>query len=153
MFDDTQITLTGLVGGHVTLHELSGDRCVASFRVACTPFHFRDGAWVRGAVTWHTVKAWNRLARNVAASVRSGEPVIVHGRLVADSWEREGRPQTSVEVVATSVGHDLTQGTTVLVRPGQQAATAPTSQEETSQETSEEASQEMSAGADEPRAA
>lgn len=130
--NDTQITLTGLVGGDVTLRELSGDRCVASFRVACTPSHFRDGAWVRGTPSWHTVKAWNRLARNVADSLHTGEPVIVHGRLVADVWDREGKPQTSFEVVATSVGHDLTQGTTVLTRPAR--ATAP-------------------AGTDEPRAA
>ena len=75
--NDTQITLTGLVGGDVTLRELSGDRCVASFRVACTPSHFRDGAWVRGTPSWHTMKAWNRLARNVADSLHTGEPVIV----------------------------------------------------------------------------
>lgn len=130
--NDTQITLTGLVGGDVTLRELSGERCVATFRVACTPSHFRDGAWVRGTPSWHTVKAWNRLARNVADSLHTGEPVIVHGRLVADVWDREGRPQTSFEVVATSVGHDLTLGTTVLTRPA--PATAP-------------------AGTDEPRAA
>lgn len=119
---DTQITLTGLVGGEVILHELPGDRCVASFRVACTPSRFRDGAWVRGTPSWHTVKVWNRLARHVAASLHSGEPVIVHGRLVADVWEREGKPQTSFEVVASAVGHDLTQGTTVLVRPTREDA-------------------------------
>ncbi len=139
---DTQITLTGLVGGEVTLRELPGDRCVASFRVACTPSRFRDGEWVRGTPTWHTVKVWNRLARNVADSLHSGEPVIVHGRLVADSWEREGKAQTSFEVVATSVGHDLTRGTTLLVRPEQEAATVPATPGGASP-----------AGTDEPRAA
>ena len=57
------------------------------------------------------MKAWNRLARHVADSLSSGDPVVVHGRLVADVWEREGKPQTSFEVVATSVGHDLSHGT------------------------------------------
>ncbi|CAM3590055.1 single-stranded DNA-binding protein [Nocardioides zeicaulis] len=133
--NDTQITLTGLVGGEVTLRELSGDRCVASFRVACTPSRFRDGEWVRGTPSWHTVKAWNRLARNVADSLHTGEPVIVHGRLVADVWDREGKPQTSFEVVASSVGHDLTQGTSVLTRPAREVADGPAT------------------GTDEPRAA
>lgn len=114
---DTQITLAGWIGSEVTLREVGADRQVASFRMACTPTRFRDGEWVKGATTWHTVKAWNRLARHVAASLRSGDPVVVHGRLVADVWEREGKPQTSWEVVATSVGHDLSHGTTTFTKP------------------------------------
>ena len=79
---DTQITLTGWIGGEVTLRELTEGRQVASFRVACTPSRLRDGEWVKGTTSWHTVKAWNRLARHVADSLHSGDPVVVHGRLV-----------------------------------------------------------------------
>lgn len=114
---DTQITLTGWIGGDVVLRELSGERAVATLRVACTPTRYRDGEWVRGTTSWHTVKAWNRLARHVAASLGSGDPVVVHGRLVADVWEREGAPQTSFEVVASAIGPDLSHGTATLVRP------------------------------------
>ena len=114
--NDTQITLSGWIGGEVTLRELSEGRHVASFRVACRPSHYRDGEWVRGTTSWHTVKVWNRLARHVAASLHNGDPVVVHGRLVADVWERDGKPQTSVEVVATSGGHDLFHGTTAFTK-------------------------------------
>ena len=114
---DTQITLTGWIGGEVTLREVAEGRQVASFRVACTPTRYRDGEWIKGTTSWHTVKVWNRLARHVAASLRSGDPVVVHGRLVADVWEREGKPQTTFEVVATSVGHDLAHGTTTFTKP------------------------------------
>ena len=114
---DTQITLAGWIGGEVTLREVGQDRHVASFRVACTPTRYRDGEWIKGTTSWHTVKAWNRLARHVAASLHSGDPVVVHGRLVADVWERDGKPQTSWEVVATSVGHDLSHGTTRFTKP------------------------------------
>jgi single-strand DNA-binding protein len=114
---DTQITLTGWIGGEVTLRDVAEGRQVASFRVACTPTRYRDGEWIKGTTSWHTVKAWNRLARHVAASLHSGDPVIVQGRLVADVWEREGRPQTSYEVVATSIGHDLSHGTTSFTKP------------------------------------
>ena len=114
---DTQITLAGWIGGEVTLREVGEGRQVASFRMACTPTRYRDGEWVKGTTSWHTVKVWNRLARHVAASLHSGDPVVVHGRLVADVWERDGKPQTSWEVVATSVGHDLTHGTSVFTRP------------------------------------
>ena len=113
---DTQITLTGRVGGDVTLRAVGHDRQVATFRLACTPSRFRDGEWTRGATTWHTVTAWNRLARHVAESLVSGDPVVVHGRLVADVWEREGKQQASYQVVASAVGHDLAQGTSTFVR-------------------------------------
>lgn len=114
--NDTQITLAGWIGGEVTLRELTDGRAVATFRMACTPTRYRDGEWVKGTTSWHTVKAWNRLGRHVASSLASGDPVVVHGRLVADVWERDGKPQTSFEVVATAVGHDLSHGTTVLTR-------------------------------------
>ncbi|RYB95209.1 single-stranded DNA-binding protein [Nocardioides oleivorans] len=114
---DTQITLTGWIGGEVTHRELAEGRSVASFRVACTPTHYRDGEWVKGTTSWHTVKAWNRLARHVADSLSSGDPVVVHGRLVADVWERDGKQQTSYEVVASSVGHDLSHGTSRFTKP------------------------------------
>lgn len=123
--NDTQITLAGWIGGEVTLRELTDGRAVVTFRMACTPTRYRDGEWVKGTTTWHTVKAWNRLGRHVASSLASGDPVVVHGRLVADVWERDGKPQASFEVVATAVGHDLSHGTTVLTRPS--APAEPTS--------------------------
>ncbi len=123
--NDTQITLTGWIGGDITLREVGEGRHVASFRMACTPTRLRDGEWVKGTTSWHTVKVWNRLARHVAASLSSGDPVVVHGRLVADVWEREGRPQTSWEVVATAVGHDLSHGTTRFTRPAAVEEAAP----------------------------
>lgn len=115
--NETQITLTGWLGTDVTLRQVGESQHVASFRLASTPSRFRDGEWVKGTTSWHTVKAWNRLALHVAASLRSGDPVLVHGRLVADVWEREGRTTTSYEVIAHAVGHDLAQGTAVFSRP------------------------------------
>lgn len=114
---DTQITLTGWLGTDVTLRQVGDNQHVASFRVASTPTRFRDGEWVKGTTSWHTVKAWNRLALHVAASLHTGDPVLIHGRLVADVWEREGKAVTSYEVVASSVGHDLTQGTATFAKP------------------------------------
>ena len=115
--NETQITLTGWLGTDVTLRQVGEAQHVASFRVASTPSRFKDGEWVKGTTSWHTVKAWNRLALHVAASLRSGDPVLVHGRLVADVWEREGRTTTSYEVIAHAVGHDLSHGTAAFTRP------------------------------------
>jgi len=115
--NETQITLTGWLGTDVTLRQVGEGQHVASFRVASTPSRLRDGQWVKGTTSWHTVKAWNRLALHVAGSLHSGDPVLVHGRLVADVWEREGTSTTSWEVIANAVGHDLSHGTTSFTKP------------------------------------
>ena len=118
MFNDTQVTFSGWLGSDVTLRDVAGGQQVATFRVATTPRRYRDGEWVDGPTTWHTVKAWNRLARHVAESLHSAEPVLVHGKLVADTWTRpDGTTTTTYAVVASSVGHDLTYGTSSFTRP------------------------------------
>ncbi len=109
--NETQISFAGWLGSDVTVHEVGNGQQVATIRVATTPTRFRDGEWVKGPTTWHTVKAWNGLARNIAASFNVGDPVLVQGRLVADVWERDGKSVTSYQVVASAIGHDLTHGT------------------------------------------
>ncbi len=115
--NDTQITFCGWVGGDVTVSEVANSTPVASFRVGSTPRRFRGGAWEDGPTAWYTVKAWRALALHVAESVRSGDPVLIHGRLVADVWDKgEGVISTRYVVVATSVGHDLNRGSSSFVK-------------------------------------
>ena len=110
--NDTQITFSGCVGSDVTLTEVAPGRPVASFRVGSTPRRFRGGQWEDGPTAWHTVKAWGVLAQHLHDCLRSGDPVLVQGRLVADVWQRaDGTTSTRLIVVATSVGHDLNRGT------------------------------------------
>lgn len=123
MLNETQVTFSGWIGTDVTVRDVAGGQQVATFRVATTPRRRREGEWVDGPTTWHTVKAWNRLARHVAESLSSGEPVLVHGKLVADTWTRDdGTAVTSYAVVASSVGHDLVHGTSAFRRPEVPAA-------------------------------
>lgn len=118
MFNETQVTFRGWIGTDVTLRDVAGGQQVATFRVATRSRRMQDGEWIDGPTTWHTVKAWNNLARHVAESLVSGQPVLVHGKLVADTWTRDdGTAVTSYAVVASSVGHDLVHGTSVFRRP------------------------------------
>jgi single-strand DNA-binding protein len=115
--NDTHVTITGWVGTDVTLTRVAGGQQVASFRVATTPRRWQDGEWRDGATLWVQVKAWRRLAGHVARSVHSGDPVVVSGRLVADVWEKDdGTMVTTYELVAGSVGHDLSWGTSTFAR-------------------------------------
>lgn len=124
--NETYVTFQGWVGSDVDLRQVpSGDK-VATFRVGSTPRRFRRGEWEDATTIWYTVKAWRGLAEHVAASVTARQPVLVHGRLEADTWQREdGTTAVRYVVVASAVGHDLSRGTAVFTRATPAAVTDP----------------------------
>ena len=115
--NEALVTFQGWVGNDVVHRETSQGN-VANFRVGSTPrIRKRNGDWVDGPTSWFSVTCWRALADHVRDSVRKGEPVLVHGRLRADVWEREdGHSSVTYVVDASYVGHDLTRGTAVFVR-------------------------------------
>ena len=113
--NETQVTFTGWVGSDVTLAEVPSGQQVASFRVGSTPRRMIGGSWQNAETNWFTVKAWRHLAVHVNESIRSGDAVVVTGRLTADVWVMpDGQKSTRYVVVATSVGHDLNKGTSTF---------------------------------------
>lgn len=115
--NDSYVTLQGWVGGEVE-RRLAGDVPLATFRVGSTPRRLRDGAWVDGETQWFTVNCWRTLAANAAASLRKGDPVVVHGRVRVERWQRQdGTTGTGWVVEASFVGHDLNRGTSAFTRP------------------------------------
>jgi single-strand DNA-binding protein len=123
------VTFQGWVGTEITYRE-TAQGSVANFRVGSTPrIRKRTGDWVDGPTSWFSVTCWRTLADHVRDSVRRGEPVLVHGRLRTDVWEREdGQSSVTSVVEASYVGHDLTRGTTVFVKAARPAG--PESEEE-----------------------
>ncbi len=115
--NDTTITFRGYAGTDVR-HRETRDANVASVRVASTPRIRKDGAWVDGPTTWYSVTAWRTLADHLRDSVRKGDPLLVHGRLVrADTWAPEGgAASTTLEVEAFVVGHDLNRGISHFIK-------------------------------------
>jgi single-strand DNA-binding protein len=111
------VTFQGWVGNEI-VHRETTQGNVANFRVGSTPrIRKRNGDWVDGPTSWFSVTCWRTLADHVRDSVRKGEPVVVHGRLRTDVWEREdGQSSVTYVVEASYVGHDLTRGTAVFVR-------------------------------------
>ena len=112
------IALTGIVATTPRHLVTSSGLAITSFRLACRQRRFDrvKNAWVDADTNWYTVSSFRQLAHNVEQSVHKGEPVLVTGRLRIRDWENEGRSGTSVEVEADAVGHNLTWGTTALVR-------------------------------------
>lgn len=120
--NETMVTLQGWLGGDVEVR-VAGDADVARFRVGCTPRRFsrKNNTWYDADTQWYTVNAWRGLGEHCRDSLRRGDPVVVHGRLSAQTWtNKAGLEVTSFEVEATLVGHDLTKGVSSFTRtPGE----------------------------------
>lgn len=121
------VTFQGWVGNEVT-HRETPQGSVANFRVGSTPrIRKRNGDWVDGPTSWFSVSCWRGLADSVRDSIRKGDPVIVHGRLRVDVWERtDGQSSVTYVVEASYVGHDLNRGTSTFLK----STTAPRAEAE-----------------------
>ena len=91
----------------------------SAFRLASTVR--RPNAQTRvyedGPTNFFNVTAFRTLGAHVGNSLKKGDPVLVYGRMRVNQWMRsDNTPATSVEIDAYSVGHDLSWGTTTLVR-------------------------------------
>ncbi len=116
---ETVVTVTGWVGKEPRYYPGTEEqRSFTTFRMASTRriFDREQRTWTDGRTVWFTVKTWRAAARNVAESLRKGDPVVVTGRLVVDEWAGEDGERTELVVEATALGHDLTQGTSRFAR-------------------------------------
>jgi single-strand DNA-binding protein len=118
--NELDLTVIGWVGSEpVCFRGDDGQVPFTRFRLASTPrvYDREHDAYVDGLTSWFTVKAFRHLARNVAESVRRGDPVLVHGRLAVTEWAAaDGTVRTTAELTADAVGHDLSRGTTRFAR-------------------------------------
>lgn len=118
-------TMTGNVGSAPEERTTKNGVPVTSFRLACTPRVLRAGEWSDGETMWLTVQAYRGLARNVAACVRTGDPVIVSGRLRKEAWTgSDGQPRERQVIEASVVGFDLNLGQADFCRASRAEASA-----------------------------
>jgi single-strand DNA-binding protein len=112
---DAQIWMTGNVGSEVEFRQVRDDLAFANFRLACTPRMRKSGDWVDGETTWVAVSCSRSMADHVKSSISKGDPVIVVGRLRTTRWtDAQGIEQERMVIEATSIGHDLSRGTSVF---------------------------------------
>lgn len=112
------IAMTGLVG--TDPEPFSTKSCEGcSFRLGSTRRYKdrRSGEWRDAPTVWITVRAYRGLAKNMAASLRKGDPVTVTGRMVMDSWQGEdGTNRSALVLEARTAGHDLAYGVSSFSR-------------------------------------
>ena len=114
---DAHIWMTGRVGSDVDYKTINNTFAVASFRMACTPRMQRGGEWVDDHTTWVTVRCAWALSEGVKCSLSKGDPIVVVGKLRTNVWtDADGVVHEQLRLEATTVGHDLSFGTTAFRR-------------------------------------
>lgn len=108
------VTIVGRVATDPTQSQTGGGVPVTNFRLASTHRRFDPATkeWTDAGTNWFSVAAFRSLGENAKASLRTGDSVIVTGRLKIRNWESNGKHGTSVDIDADSIGHDLRWGTT-----------------------------------------
>jgi len=117
------ITIAGNLTADPELRSVNGGRSVVSFSIA------ENRRWAdkttgatQEAVTYLDVTAWGPMATHVAASLRTGDRVLVTGRLEQRSWEgTDGQRHTKHELVATEVAASLRYAEASIIRAAKPA--------------------------------
>lgn len=112
------VTIVGNVATDPTQGRTSSGIPVTNFRLASTHRRFDEATqtWVDVATNWYSVAAFRQLGEHAKTSLRSGDSVIVTGRMKIRAWENNGKQGTSVDIDADAIGHDLRWGTTAYRR-------------------------------------
>jgi single-strand DNA-binding protein len=114
------VTLVGFVAREPMLRNTKDGTSVADVRIGTTSRYLdRElDLWRDGDTSYYSVNCWRRLADNVRASLRKGDPVIVKGKFRTRTYtDKEGAVKTEAEIVADSIGHDLSRGIANFIRP------------------------------------
>jgi single-strand DNA-binding protein len=79
------------------------------------------GEWRDQPSSFVSVICYRRVAENGALCLRRGDPVVVKGSLrVREYGDDDGPKRTAVEVIADTIGHDLSRGITVFKKSTEQ---------------------------------
>jgi len=97
-----------------------GTRTV-SMRLGWTPRRIdkTTGEWVDQPSSFVSVICYRKVAENAALCLRRGDPVLVKGSLRVREYGEEPK-RTAVEVIADTIGHDLSRGITIFKKATEQ---------------------------------
>ena len=97
-----------------------GTRTV-SMRLGWTPRRIdkTTGEWVDQPSSFVSVICYRKVAENAALCLRRGDPVVVKGSLRVREYGEEPK-RTAVEVIADTIGHDLSRGITFFKKATEQ---------------------------------
>lgn len=121
------VTILGRVGGDPNRSQTTTGVPVVNFRVASPQSRFdqKSQSWIETGTNWYNVSAFRQLAEHVKASLRSGDGIIITGRLKLREWESGGKKGISADIDADAIGHDLRWGASAFVKARPASAAPP----------------------------
>lgn len=119
---ETLVTMVGRVAGEVTPRRTSAETTWARFRLAVGERRYDADKqeWVEAHVSFVSVHCWRVLGDKALATLKRGDPVVVHGRLRVIGQDTAEGGRVDVVVQAHHVGLDLSRE-----RPAANTAPAP----------------------------
>ncbi|HTW21913.1 MAG TPA: single-stranded DNA-binding protein [Mycobacteriales bacterium] len=122
---DTLVTVQGNLVADPNARATAAGATVVHFRVASSSRRFdrASGEFKDGDTLYISVSCWRSLGGNVLASLRKGDSVLVHGRLLHRTYDdKQGNRRSVHEIDAIAVGPDLSRCPADLRRPSRAEA-------------------------------
>jgi single-strand DNA-binding protein len=107
---DTYVTVQGNLVADPHARSTASGAMVVHFRLASTARKFdrASGEFKDGDTLYIAVSCWRSLGGNVLATLRKGDSVLVHGRLLFRTYDdKQGNRRSVHEIDAVAVGPDL----------------------------------------------
>lgn len=114
MSNELITTMIGNTTADAELKFLPSGKAVASFTLVQTPREKRNDQWVDGEPIFVRCTAWEDYAEHIGQTVTKGMRLIVHGRVKAKSWEKDGVKRTGWEMTIDGCGPDLRYATATV---------------------------------------
>lgn len=127
------VTILGRVGGDPQRSQTTTGIPVINFRVASPQRRYdqKTQSWLETGTNWYNVSAFRQLAEHAKGSLRSGDAVIITGRLKLREWESGGKKGMSADIDADAIGHDLRWGTSAFAKSHTTVVSLPAEQSQT----------------------
>ena len=110
-------TIVGNLTSDPEIRYLASGTAVCNFTVAATPrVKDRDGAWTDGPTWFVRCAVWRDPAEHAAESLSRGTRVLVHGRLRANVYEKDGEKRTSIDMDVEHFGPELRYATAKVMK-------------------------------------
>jgi single-strand DNA-binding protein len=127
MTNDLVLTITGNLTADPKLNRSRGGTPIATLTIATTPRHYDRAAdiWADEETIYLRCTAWRHTAQNIAAFLRKGDRVLVHGKLRQHTYTADTGSRSTFELDIDDIGPSLWHRTAHTPRRQHDADTAP----------------------------
>jgi len=98
-----RVMLLGNVGADPELKMTAGGQAVLKIRLATSETYLDKNKVRQERTEWHSITVWGKRAEALGKFVSKGDRLFVEGRLVTESWEKDGVKQYRTGVTAENI--------------------------------------------------